>query len=230
MSRAFRVASLAIVLCAAPAVAADPPPIITARLEYEAAQGCPAVSVLRAEFARRQGHDPFDEVAPLRVVATIAREKGALAGSVKLYDSADKLLWTRPTTPAMDCQTVVLEMAGALAVRLDPKVYLPAPVVPAPPKPTEEPPPVRVEPQAEAPAEGRVVLGLSSQLLIGAAGLAGGFVGHLGCGLRVARNERQRRSSADHRGNPCFASEAREESDEAIAMTRGGRLEPWGSP
>ena len=66
-------------LLSAPALAADPPSPITARLEYAAARGCPPASVLGAEFARRMGYDPFVESAPLRVVATIVREKNALA-------------------------------------------------------------------------------------------------------------------------------------------------------
>ena len=197
MPRVLPVASLAIVLCAAPALAADPPPIITARLEYEAAQGCPAVSVLRAEFARRQGHDPFVDVAPLRVVATIAREKGTLAGSVKLYDSADQLLWSRvTTTSATDCQAIVQEIAGKLAVRLDPLAYPPSPPSPKlssdpppstklssdpppPPKPKLKPNVDPPQPETIAPAPWRAVVGVGPQVVIRAA-TAFGLVGHLG--------------------------------------------------
>ena len=123
MPRVFFFTTLATFLGSASALAADPPPLITARLDYEAAQGCPPASLLRGEFARRLGHDPFVEAAPLRVVVTIEREHGALMGSLKLYDSEGGLLWTRPTLPRTDCQAVVREMAGALAVRLDPLVY-----------------------------------------------------------------------------------------------------------
>lgn len=184
MPRVLHFASLAIILRAAPALAADPPPIITARLEYEAAPGCPAASVLRAEFARRLGHDPFVEVAPLRAVAMIAREMGALVGSVKLYDSAGKLIWSRPTTiSTTDCSAIVQEMAGKLAVRLDPLAY---PLAPSSSKPNPDPPPPpkpNPEPlqQAEpiAPAPWRAVVGVGPQIVIRAATVFS-LVGHLG--------------------------------------------------
>lgn len=175
--------ALVLLLGVTPALAEDPPPHITARLDYVPAQGCPPASVLRGELARRLGYDPFVEAAPLRVVATVTREKNALAGSMELHDSTGTLIWSKPTTPATDCQTVVLEMAGKLAFRLDPLVYpsAPAELPPLPaPKPKEEPSPVPVEPPTEAPAAGRVVLGLSSQIVISAAGASGGLIGALG--------------------------------------------------
>ena len=183
MSRVFRFACLSILLCAAPARAEDPPPHITARLDYVPAQGCPPASVLRGEVARRLGYDPFIEAAPLRVVATITRGKNALAGSVELYDSASAVIWREPTTPATDCRTVVIQMAGKLAFRLDPLLYPSAPVEPPPPLPSpkskQEFPPMPIEPPAKALA-GRVVLGLSSQIVISATGVSEGLVGALG--------------------------------------------------
>jgi len=197
--RIFFFANLAIVLGSASALAADPPLPLPARLDYEAAPGCPPASVLRGELARRLGNDPFVKSAPRRVVATIERAHGVLTGSVALYDSAGQLLWSRPTTPAMDCQAVVREMAGALAVRLDPLVYpepapppklaaepplpsqpvpMPVPVPaprPRPLQPTPEPP--RTTPGALAPW--RVVVGVGPQIVI-AAEPALSLVGHLG--------------------------------------------------
>lgn len=91
-----------------PARAADPPLSIPARLEYVPAPGCPPESVLRAEFARRMGHDPFVESAPLRVVATITREKNALSGFLALYDNDGKLIWSKPSTqPTWQCAALV---------------------------------------------------------------------------------------------------------------------------
>lgn len=188
-------APLTIGLCSASALAADPPPAITARLEYHVAQGCPPASLLSREFARRLGHDPFDEAAPLRVVVTIEREHGKLKGSLVLYDREDVLLWTRPTQPWMDCQDIVREMAGALAVRFDPLVHpelsplsTPAPKPPLsppstpvpeppPPPPTLIPEPPRAQPPAPAPW--RAVVGVAPQIVIGAAS-AFSLVGHLG--------------------------------------------------
>src|SRR5512132_4310127 len=110
-------------LFATPALAAEPPPPITARLEYAAPRGCPPASVLGAEFARRMGYDPFVESSPLRLVATIVREKNTLAGSMPLYDSAGTQVWTKPLTfPAWQCLVLVQFMAGALVVRFDPKM------------------------------------------------------------------------------------------------------------
>lgn len=181
MPRVFRFPCLAILLCAAPALAADPPPIIPARLEYEVAQGCPPAAVLRAEFARRQGQDPFVEAAPLRAVVTVVREKGALVGLVKLYDSADRLIWSRPATTSTDCREIVDEMAGKLAVRLDPLAYPPTPAptrIPAPiPPPTPTPEPPRAAPIA--PASWRAVVGVGPQVVIRAAP-ALGLLGQLG--------------------------------------------------
>ena len=191
--RVFLFTTLAIFLGAASALAADPPPLITARLDYAAAQGCPPASMLRGEFARRLGHDPFVEDAPLRVVVTIEREHGALIGSLKLYDSEGRLLWTRPTHPRTDCQAIVREMAGALAVRLDPLVYpdlsppppKPAPEPPPPPKPAPEPPPPPKlipeppRPEPAAPTSWRAVVGIGPQIVIGAEP-AFSLVGHLG--------------------------------------------------
>ena len=129
--------------------AEDPPLPIPARLEYVAATGCPPESVLRAEFARRMGSDPFVDSAPLRVVATITREKNALTGFLALYDEEDKLIWSKPSTqPTWQCAALVREMAGALAFRLDPKVYGPDPIEAPPPVPDPDPVP---EPEA-APA------------------------------------------------------------------------------
>ena len=182
MPRVFRFPCLAIVLCAAPALAAAPPPIITARLEYEVAQGCPPAAVLRAEFARRQGQDPFVEAAPLRAVVTVVREKWALVGSVKLYDSADRLIWSRPTTTSTtDCRAIVDEMAGKLAVRLDPLAYPPTPTPTRIPEPTPPPTPIPEPPRAEpiAPAPWRAEVGVGPQVVIRAA-TAFGLVGHLG--------------------------------------------------
>ncbi len=51
-------------LLSAPALAADPPPPVTARLEYVVARGCPPEFVLRGEFGRRRGYDLFVEDAP----------------------------------------------------------------------------------------------------------------------------------------------------------------------
>lgn len=126
--------------------AEDPPLPIPARLEYVAATGCPPESVLRAEFARRMGSDPFVDSAPLRVVATITREKNALTGFLALYDEEDKLIWSKPSTqPTWQCAALVREMAGALAFRLDPKVYGPDPIeAPPPPVPVPEPVPAPV--------------------------------------------------------------------------------------
>lgn len=135
------------------ASAADPPLPIPARLEYLSAPGCPPESVLRAEFARRMGHDPFIESAPLRVVATITREKNALTGFLALYDNDGQLLWSKPSTqPRSLCSTLVREMAGALAFRLDPKVYGPDPIEAAPPpEPSPAPAPVPVPVPVTAP-------------------------------------------------------------------------------
>ena len=128
-------------------LAADPPPSVTACLEYDVpAQGCPPASVLRVEFARRLGYDFVVEDAPLRVVVKIAREKGALASSLTLYDSAGKQLWTKPAIfPAWQCLTLVQLMAGLLAVRFDPLVFRAAAVV-APPPPPPLPPPLPLPP------------------------------------------------------------------------------------
>jgi hypothetical protein len=136
--------------------AEDPPLPIPARLEYLPAQGCPPESVLRAEFARRMGSDPFVDSAPLRVVATITRENNALTGSLALYDNDGKLIWSKPSTqPTWQCAALVREMAGALAFRLDPKIYgpdliePPTPPDPAPvptPVPTPSPPPIAPPP------------------------------------------------------------------------------------
>ncbi|MEO7590155.1 MAG: hypothetical protein ABI134_02990 [Byssovorax sp.] len=137
-----------LIVLSAPALAADPPPSVTARLEYDVpAQGCPPASVLRDEFARRLGYDFVVEDAPLRVVVKIAREKGALASSLGLYDSAGKQLWNKPAVfPAWQCLTLVQAMAGLLAVRFDPLVFR-APAVEAPPPPP--PPPPKREPEPE---------------------------------------------------------------------------------
>ncbi|MFS8070208.1 MAG: hypothetical protein ACMG6S_27915, partial [Byssovorax sp.] len=103
-----------------------------------------------SEFARRVGYDFVVEDAPLRVVVKIAREKGALASSLSLYDSAGKQLWTKPATfPAWQCLTLVQAMAGLLAVRFDPLVFRPA-VVEAP---TLPPPPPKPEPEPEPEPE-----------------------------------------------------------------------------
>jgi hypothetical protein len=129
--------------------AEDPPLPIPARLEYLPAQGCPPESVLRAEFARRMGSDPFVDSAPLRVVATITRENNALTGSLALYDNDGKLIWSKPSTqPTWQCATLVREMAGALAFRLDPKIYGPDPIETQPPP---EPAPVPTPALATAP-------------------------------------------------------------------------------
>lgn len=138
-------------LSSAPALAADPPPAATARLEYDVpAQGCPPATILRDEFARRLGYDFVVEDAPLRVVAKIAREKGALASSLSLYDSAGKQRWTKPATfPAWQCLTLVQAMAGLLAVQFDPLVFRAAALeVPPPPPPAPPPPPPSPSPPA----------------------------------------------------------------------------------
>jgi hypothetical protein len=126
-----------------PARAADPLLTIPARLDYAPAPGCPPESFLRAEIARRTGRDPFVESAPLRVVATITQEKTALKGLLELYDNDGRLLWSKPSTrPRSQCATMVLEMAGALAFRLDPKIYGDDLIDPAPPAPPPAPAPV----------------------------------------------------------------------------------------
>ena len=142
-------------LLSAPALAADPPPPITARLEYAAARGCPPASVLGAEFARRMGYDPFVESAPLRVVATIVREKNVLAGSLTLYDSAGMQVWTRPyTVSASQCLVLVQFMAGTLALRFDPKMLPVTPVeAPPPPPPPPSPPPPPLPPPSKPEPE-----------------------------------------------------------------------------
>lgn len=152
--------------------AEDPPLPIPARLEYVAALGCPPESVLRAEFARRMGSDPFVDSAPLRVVATITREKSALTGFLALHDEEGKLIWSKPSTqPTGQCAALVREMAGALAFRLDPKVYGPDPIeappppdpVPVPepaPSPYHSPPPPVAPPPAPPKRAFRFVAGL----------------------------------------------------------------------
>ena len=131
--------------------AADPQLSIPARLEYVPAQGCPPESVLRAEVARRTGNDPFVESAPLRVVATITREKNALSGFLALHDNDGKLIWSKPSTqPTWQCTALVREMAGALAFRLDPKIYGPDPIE-APPPPEPVPVPVAAAPLLPPP-------------------------------------------------------------------------------
>jgi hypothetical protein len=128
----------------APAVAVASTPPVTARLEYDVpAQGCPTATVLREEFARRVGYDFVVEDAPLRVVLKIAREKGALASSLIVYDSAGQELWSKPATfPAWQCLTLVHTMAGVLAVRFELMAFRAAPVeAPPPPPPPPLPPP-----------------------------------------------------------------------------------------
>ena len=141
-------------MLSAPALAADPSPPITARLEYVAPRGCPPASVLGAEFARRMGYDPFVESSPLRVVAIITREKNMLAGSLSFYDSDGTQVWSNPYKfPAWQCLDLVQFMAGALAVRFDPKMRPVTPVEapPPPPPPPPLPAPSKLEPEA-APA------------------------------------------------------------------------------
>jgi hypothetical protein len=146
-------------LLSAPTLAADPPPPVTARLEYVVARGCPPEFVLRGEFGRRRGYDPFVENAPLRVVATITRGKFALAGLLEIYDSDGKLVWSQPTYPGTDCQEVVVEMAGLLAFRFDPRVSEPLVKPPplTPPTPPTPPPPPLPKPEPEPTPPPRLV-------------------------------------------------------------------------
>ena len=78
--------ALGLLFAATPAFAADPPPPITAQLEYTRPPGCPSERDLSYEVSRRLGQDPFVEEGLFRVVATITRQKNALAGSLEIYD------------------------------------------------------------------------------------------------------------------------------------------------
>ena len=130
--------TVALALLSAPAAAKaplPPPPEVHTRLTYTVAPGCPPESVLRGEFGRRRGYDAFVKDAPFLVVATLKRGKRSWDGLLEIYDSADKLIWSRPTSPNKNCLEVVVEMAGALSFRFDSRVSEPLVEPPPPPKP-----------------------------------------------------------------------------------------------
>jgi hypothetical protein len=167
VSRAlFLVASLALILVAAPALADAPAPTggplfgvspdqpappaprsrATVRLTYSqpAGDACPDERALRGAVAARLGYDPGaapGEPAPtLRV--TIVRQAGGFVARAEIRDAAGRLTWERPALTDMDCRHLVDVLGLTLAIALDPGATGSEPPAPAasPPIVPELPP------------------------------------------------------------------------------------------
>ncbi|WP_437680518.1 hypothetical protein [Sorangium sp. So ce131] len=147
---ALLIAAAAAVL--APWRAGAAPPKAAMQLDYQRAPGaerCPREDLLREEMARQLGYDPVHPEAAMQAKALVFRGPGTeLHATMDVYDAAGLLTWSRHLVAYNDdCRELVLNMALALRVAVDPRLR--AQPEPAHAAPTPLPSPA---PEAEAPA------------------------------------------------------------------------------
>lgn len=124
------------------------PARVAVQIEYHRAPGaerCPAQDVLHRELTGQLGYDPVSPGAPLRIKALIFHGPGReVHATMDLHDTSGAVTWSRHLVAYNDdCKELVLNMALALRVALDPNLRVP-PRRPRAPK-------VRPRPAAPAP-------------------------------------------------------------------------------
>ncbi|WP_437930391.1 hypothetical protein WMF37_14435 [Sorangium sp. So ce291] len=113
------------------------------QLEYRRAPGagrCPGEALLREEMARQLGYDPVDPAADLQASALVFRGPGReMHATMELQDAEGAVTWSRHLVAYNDdCRELVMNMALALRVALDPSLRVqpaPAPVAAWTPEP-----------------------------------------------------------------------------------------------
>ncbi|MFO0759154.1 MAG: hypothetical protein U0359_21860 [Byssovorax sp.] len=180
---------------ALPALAADPPPHVSAQLSYTSARGmdCPAEPVLHAEVARHLGYDPFAPKAKTRLTVTVKASAHTLIAQLAAFDDKNTQVWSKPPMryPEGECAALFAGLGTAIAFYLDPfhlSVQTPStpppaipekplPQAPLPPSPTED----KIEHTATPKAPYRhVEVGLGPQLAVGTPGPSFSAFAHVG--------------------------------------------------
>ena len=117
---------------------------IAARLDYEAAPGCPPAADFEAIVAGRLGYSPFRPDAPERIVVRIDASGQWLTGRLEWRNDAGDLAGDR-TFPSRsgDCAELARAMGFALALQFQllASTERPAPAPTGPPAAVEAPPP-----------------------------------------------------------------------------------------
>jgi hypothetical protein len=130
-------------------------PAIAVRLDYSAADGCPAEKELRDIVAARMGYDPFTPPttpAPFFLHITLSRQGAGFAGVVELRDAAGRVVWSRPPLVETDCRRLASVIGGVTVTVAIDTASTQAAAAPPPPAPLSLPPPAQPTPDAAPPS------------------------------------------------------------------------------
>ena len=156
--------ALATVILAGTAAFADAPRFV--RFEYERLEGaaaCPEDAVIRAGVAARLGYEPFRDLAPDRLRATLRTAGQGLEARIEMVDGRGNLKAARRLTSRnRDCSELAASVELAIAIAIDPmggplggprpRDDAPAPVIADEPSPSPSRPAASPEPQVPGPA------------------------------------------------------------------------------
>jgi len=126
-------------VCAAPAncLARVPTRLVYARAP--SAVECPDEPALTAAVAARLGYDPFSPWGDQTILATVSRAKVGFVAQAQLIDHDGIAQGTREVkAPAADCSELILSLALAISITLDP-LHVDSPTAPEP-EPEKNPP------------------------------------------------------------------------------------------
>ncbi|XXX80484.1 hypothetical protein WMF30_17120 [Sorangium sp. So ce134] len=145
------------------------PPRAAVQLEYRRAPGaerCPDEALLREEMARQLGYDPVAPEAALQAKALVFRGPSReVHAAMEVHDAEGSITWSRHLVAYNDdCRELVMNMALALRVALDPSLHVQPAPAPLPP------PALPVEAAVEAPARPvwpRISVGLAGSAVFG---------------------------------------------------------------
>jgi hypothetical protein len=139
---------------------ADAPRFV--RLEYERLEGaaaCPEDAVIRAGVAARLGYEPFRDLAPDRLRATLRTAGQGLEARIEMVDGRGNLKAARRLTSRnRDCSELAASVELAIAIAIDPmggprpRDDAPAPVIASEPSPSPSRPAASPEPHVPGPA------------------------------------------------------------------------------
>lgn len=136
-------------------VFADAPRFV--RLEYERLEGataCPEDAVIRAGVAARLGYEPFRDLAPDRLRATLRTAGQGLEARIEMVDARGNLKAARRLTSRnRDCSELAASVELAIAIAIDPmggprpRDDAPAPAIADEPEPPPSQPAASPEPR-----------------------------------------------------------------------------------
>jgi hypothetical protein len=134
---------------------AAPAPAAAVRLDYSAAEGCPAEKELREIVAARMGHDPFapsTAPAPFLLRTAVVRQGDSFVATVELRDASGRVLWSRPPLAEADCRRLVAVIGGVTVTIAIDTASAQAPAAPQPLPEVVPPLPVGSPPVAAPPS------------------------------------------------------------------------------